>query len=100
MINITVKPDAIELDGHALFNPGNDIVCAGVSALVQTFVLSVEELTTVDVEVQREALSGYIEAIRWERASPAFATLRDGFLIGIQSIAESYPNNVKVSIED
>lgn len=46
MININIKEDCkdgkiirvlIEADGHAGFNPGNDIVCSAVSTLFYTF---------------------------------------------------------------
>lgn len=36
MINITIAPAQLAVSGHAGYNPGNDIVCAAVSALVQT----------------------------------------------------------------
>lgn len=96
MITITVHSNSIDLSGHAGYNPGNDIVCAGVSALVQTFVLAVEELTTTDIDVTR-AEDGYIERITWDGMSPAFNTLLDALTLGVGSIAESYPENVKLS---
>ncbi|QZX49451.1 ribosomal-processing cysteine protease Prp [Mycoplasma sp. E35C] len=35
MIHITLYASAIKIEGHAFFdNPGHDIVCAGVSAIV------------------------------------------------------------------
>lgn len=99
MITITVHPDSIDLSGHALYNPGNDIVCAGVSALVQTFQMAVWELTDVNMYISR-APDGYIKRMAWDDdvpLPPAFNTLLDAFTLGIGSIAESYPDNVKLS---
>jgi uncharacterized protein YsxB (DUF464 family) len=48
MINITVHHEKghmkIEAKGHALYNEGNDIVCAAVSAIIQTAVLGLAEI--------------------------------------------------------
>lgn len=46
MIEITVDETRIRVEGHAGFGPpGRDIVCAGVSALFQTLVWSIEDVT-------------------------------------------------------
>ena len=34
MIYVTITPASLSVKGHAGYNPGNDIVCAAVSALV------------------------------------------------------------------
>ena len=45
MIEITVDETRIRVEGHAGFGPpGRDIVCAGVSALFQTLVWSIEDV--------------------------------------------------------
>ena len=49
MINITVKEENghinIDVNGHANYAPhGQDIVCAGVSAIVQTTLLGLEAI--------------------------------------------------------
>lgn len=44
MILISHEKGCITINGHAGYAPnGQDIVCAAVSALVQTFIASVEE---------------------------------------------------------
>ena len=46
MIEITVDETRIRVEGHAGFGlPGRDIVCTGVSALFQTLVWSIEDVT-------------------------------------------------------
>ncbi len=50
MIEIRADPNRIALYGHANYaEPGKDIVCAAVSALVYTLQESVERLTDDDV---------------------------------------------------
>ena len=45
MIEVKVRKNHIEVSGHAGHAPpGQDIVCAGVSALVQTLLASIDSL--------------------------------------------------------
>ena len=55
MITVKQNNDGLTITGHAGFaDSGNDIVCAGVSAIVQTLIRSVEDLTvdTIDYTMQ------------------------------------------------
>ena len=46
MIEVSVRKNGISISGHAAYAPqGQDIICAGVSALTQTPIGSVESLT-------------------------------------------------------
>ena len=46
MIEVSVRQDGIKMSGHANYAvEGKDIVCAGATALVQTLVTSIENLT-------------------------------------------------------
>ena len=46
MIEVKIRPDEITLFGHANYAvAGQDIVCAGATALVQTLIRSIEDLT-------------------------------------------------------
>ena len=46
MIQVAIKPNEIEINGHAEYAPiGQDIVCASVSILVQNFIQSIQALT-------------------------------------------------------
>ena len=43
MIKVTITNNKISVIGHAEYAPhGQDIICAAVSALLQTFIMSVE----------------------------------------------------------
>ena len=55
MITVKHHNDGMTIEGHAGYaDAGQDIVCAGVSAIVQTLIQSVEDLTvdTIDYTMQ------------------------------------------------
>lgn len=94
MINIEHSDHCITVTGHAGYAPiGQDIVCAGVSALVTAFVASVERLT-VD-EIQADMTAGHA-VIRYGNLSASAQLLLGSFLVGVRMIADDYPDNVKV----
>ncbi|MDB8682165.1 ribosomal-processing cysteine protease Prp, partial [[Ruminococcus] gnavus] len=46
-----IRPERIEIFGHAGYaDPGKDIVCAGVTALTQTLIQSIDDLTDDEIE--------------------------------------------------
>lgn len=94
MIHIVVCSDIICVTGHAGAGPpGLDPVCAAVSALLQTFVRSVQELT--DTTLDGDIAPGRA-FVRYEE-SPQVNLLADSFFAGVQGIAESYPLYVQVA---
>jgi uncharacterized protein YsxB (DUF464 family) len=95
MIEIIHTNNSITINGHANYaERGKDIVCAGVSTLVQTLIQSVEELTTD--KIQYDMKPGEVHIKFWCLSDPSRA-LVDAFFIGVKLIAENYPNNVKLS---
>jgi len=82
-------------EGHAGYaEPGRDIVCAAISALTQTLVTSVEELTEDKIKYDIGKADDYIEHGNLsERAQVLF----DSFFIGVQMVADSYPANVRLT---
>ena len=93
MIHIVVCPDIICITGHAgEGSPDHDLVCAAVSTLVQTFVRSAEELT--DVPLHSDIAPGGA-FVRYE-GSPQVQLLADSFFVGVQGVAEAYPQCVQV----
>ncbi len=94
MVTIHHKEGCITIDGHAGYAPaGQDIVCAAVSALVQTFIASVEELTADEINASVNE-QGQIQTIQYKSLSTPGQVLLGSFLIGIQMIAESYPSYI------
>lgn len=95
MISVIGTADSISVRGHAGFAPsGQDIVCAGVSTLVQTLIQSVEELTTD--KIKYVISPGKVDIKFWCLSDPARA-LVDAFFIGVKLIADEYPDNVKLT---
>lgn len=94
MICITKGENLIFVSGHANYaEPGRDIVCAGVSALVQTLIQSLEELTSE--EIKYDMKPGAVH-IYFGNLSERARLLVDSFFVGVSMIAEEYPLNVKV----
>ena len=97
MITIRRVKDSIYIDGHANYAPqGQDIVCAGVSTLVQTLIQSVEELTTDAIEYSMNP--GRVQIKFWSLSSES-RTLVSSFFCGVRMISEAYPDNVQVVTE-
>ena len=96
MIEIHHTDGRITIKGHAGYaEPGRDIVCAAISALTQVFIASVEELTEDEIKYDiGKAANDYIE---YRNLSTDAQLLMDSFFIGVQMIAESYPEHVRVS---
>lgn len=83
---------SIEITGHAGYAPhGQDIVCAGVSTLVQTLVQSIDELTNDAIEYYMVA--GKV-IITHGNLSATAQSLVDSFFVGVQMIADTYPDHV------
>lgn len=94
MIEVRIRPERIEISGHAGYaEPGKDIVCAGVTALTQTLIQSIENLT--DDEIEYRISPGKVE-VEYRNLSEKSKTLVDSFFIGICLIAEEFPEYVKV----
>ena len=95
MIIIQHSKNQIKLIGHAEYAPiGKDIVCAAVSALLQTFIESVDKLTEDKIKCDISAGKAVIE---YENPSERMKLLIDSFFVGVRMIAEEYPQNVKLT---
>jgi uncharacterized protein YsxB (DUF464 family) len=95
MIEVKRIESGLTITGHAGFAPhGQDIVCAGVSALAQTLIVSLESLTQDPIEYVCQP--GTVE-IKHGNLSEQGQVLVDSFFVGLRMIADSYPNNVKLS---
>ena len=95
MIEIHRCNDGILMTGHANYaEPGKDIVCAGISALVQTLIQSIEELT---VDKIKYVMSPGTVDIEWGNLSEQAQLLVSSFFVGVEMIASEYPDNVKVT---
>lgn len=79
--------------GHANYsNIGEDIVCAGISSLLQTFVLSAKEMYAVDVvKILKE---GNLEFSIPDDDN--IQTILQAIIIGLKDIESGYPKNLKI----
>lgn len=94
MIEVSVRQDGIKMSGHANYAvEGKDIVCAGATALVQTLVTSIENLTKDKIEY--DISPGRVD-IKYGDLSEKSRTLVDSFFIGICMIADEFPENVRI----
>jgi uncharacterized protein YsxB (DUF464 family) len=95
---------SFQVKGHAGYaNPGEDIVCASVSAITVGTVNSIEKLTGVvaDARIHRGFLSArYASEQEGTEPSPAAKVqlLLESMTIMLQEIAESYGDYIEVSI--
>lgn len=94
MIEVKIRPDEITLFGHANYAvAGQDIVCAGATALVRTLIRSIEDLTRDEIEY--EVSPGWVD-IQYGNLSEKARTLVDSFFVGICMIADEYPDCVRI----
>ena len=94
MIAVSVRNDGIKVSGHANYaEDGKDIVCAGVTALTQTLIGSIEDLTRDKIEY--EISSGRVD-IHYGNLSEEGKFLVDSFFIGVCLIADEFPDHVRI----
>jgi len=95
LIEVGLRKDGIMISGHAGYAPtGSDIVCAGVTALTQELIRSMEGLT--DDRIETDIGSG-IASIQYGDLSEKGKLLIDSFFIGICMIAKEFPDYVRIT---
>ena len=95
MIVIHRHNDGMTISGHAGYaQAGQDIVCAGVSTLVQTLIQSIEDLT--EDKIEYDIMPGMAN-IKHGTLSAGAQLLMKSFFIGIELIASEYPYHVKLT---
>lgn len=94
MIVIDVRKDGITVAGHAEYaEAGKDIVCAGMTALTLTLIRSLEGLTSDEIEYE---ISPGRADMHYRDLSEAGKLLVDSFFIGVCSIADEFPDYVRI----
>lgn len=94
MLTIRKNTHSISITGHANYaEPGKDIVCAAVSTLALTLMYSIDELT--DDYIKSVSEPGYMR-IDFLTLSDGSKLLIDSFMLGVQAMAENYPENIIV----
>lgn len=94
MIKVSRTDNSIKIEGHAHYaEAGRDIVCAAVSALVQSLIQSVEELTADKIQYSMQP--GTVD-INFGNLSEQAQLLVSSFFVGVEMIASGYPDNVQI----
>lgn len=94
MIAVSVRKDGILIEGHAGYaEVGKDIVCAGATALTETLIQSMENLSTD--KISYNITPGKVD-IHYKNLSEKGKLLVDSFFTGICLIAEEFPDYVKI----
>ena len=94
MIIVIQGKGKILVVGHAGFaEPGKDIVCAGVTTLVENLIQSINDLTRDKIQY---TIKPGVADIRYKDLSKAGKLLVDSFFLGICSIEQDFPEHVKI----
>ena len=98
MIVISMTDNIVKIRGHAGYAPrGQDIVCAGLTALTQTLVESLETLTSN--EIKYDMSPGRVD-IEIKDPDEDAQLLMDSFFVGAEMIADEFPEYVRVEIRN
>lgn len=93
MILIQMYDNGFIIEGHAGYaEPGKDIVCAAVSALSQTCVMSIENLTDDEYVCSQD--NGYME-LKCKNTSDDTKLLLRAFETGARAIFGNYKKFVR-----
>ena len=108
MVRVTVlrergTPVGFELTGHADQGAyGEDIVCAGISAITETALLGITDVLKLDAATAREdghvrcELSRDTAGEDIEKAAVVFNTM----IAGLTSLRKAYPKSLKFSYRE
>ena len=104
MINITFHPKSLELKvkGHAKHGKkGEDIVCAAISTLFYTLGEALhqsEDMMTSPVVIDDKDGNGYIKCSPKEEYVGNVTRTYWTILVGMELVANNYPNNVTFKV--
>jgi hypothetical protein len=99
MIVIQYAPDRTKVlvQGHANYRPlGQDIVCAGVSALFYTLEASLQQLAHDKTAWKPCQADKHAFVLETSKDNPMSSVFVESFLLGTASIAATYPEHVQV----
>lgn len=105
MINITFKPETLELEieGHAEHGEnGKDIVCSAISTLFYTLAQSVsasESMLAKKPVFKDKEGKGYLKCKPKKEYEGNIARSYWTILVGFELVAANYPQNVTLKVE-
>lgn len=87
----------INIEGHSMYNPGNDIVCSACSILTYTLLNSLADITTERLNIT-ENEDGFNIVVKGIRESiETVKVIVDTIMSGYELLEEQYPANVNVT---
>lgn len=86
----------IRAEGHAGYNPGNDIVCAAISALMQTLYAAMDSVCHAEAAEKHSDGKMLVVAYKGGARKREIETLFRGILCGLTLIAEEYADCVRM----
>ncbi len=97
------RVQSFTISGHALFaNKGNDIVCAGASAVTFGAVNSIIALTGVEPEIEQGA-DGFLRCVipdnLPEDVQEKIQLLLEGMIVSLQTIERDYGKYIKITFK-
>ncbi|WNS74448.1 ribosomal-processing cysteine protease Prp [Bacillus sp. DTU_2020_1000418_1_SI_GHA_SEK_038] len=109
MIQVTVNRkesgviQSFEISGHAFFaERGNDIVCAGVSAVSIGAINAVHALIGITPEIEQKE-DGFLRCVipehLPEETNEKIQLLLEGMVVSLQTIEEQYGQHIKMTFK-
>ena len=91
----------LSAEGHSGYAPeGSDIVCAGVSSLMQTLDIGLKDVLRVSPRTSVDERRGHM-SVEISRADDRTDILFQTIFAGLKAMEESYPSYLKVlEVED
>jgi len=91
----------VKASGHADFAcEGEDIVCAGISSIIQTAILGVKNILKVDILKERNEDTCTMEIVVPseidEKKDKDIQIILETMMCGLNDLCESYPNNISI----
>jgi uncharacterized protein YsxB (DUF464 family) len=108
MITVTAKRGAagffsFTMEGHAYYaDPGSDIVCAAVSTLMQALSVGVRDvlnLEGVKIESSKNQDAAFM-SIEWSGGGARAQAIAETVLLTLGGVEASYPDFVRVSLNE
>lgn len=101
MIYVEVSDIVIRVSGHSGYAPrGQDIVCSAISTLVQTFIATMDNLYPDRIKYAVREREPLISICLEKDLNQDEKLLLKSFFIGIEGVASSYPEHVKIVREN
>ena len=110
MINVVIEKDpsgkicSFTMDGHADYaEHGQDIVCAGASAVSFGAINSIMVLTNVEPEIEQKNGGGFLRCVIPETTTKKemekVQLLLEGMVVSLQTIEQQYGDFINVAIK-